>query len=237
VPKSTWPTTLSLSCPRRPRSGRTTPVARRRTTAPSPTPGGAELELLEIADPPEAWADLGFAVDGGSSWVSGTEHRLGAEGRRICGWRLTGASTSAVDGLPVSDGPALPPVAQSHPNGVIELDHLVVFTPDHQRTLDAIQGAGLDLRRIRDADTYEVPMRQGFFKLGSVILEVIGPVEPTGDGPARFFGLAFTVADLDATAAYLGDRLRPSKAAVQSGRRIATLDKNAGSTVAIAFMS
>ena len=128
-------------------------------------------------------------------------------------------------------------VERTHPNGVIELDHLVVFTPDHQRTLAAIQAAGMELRRIRDADTYETPMRQGFFKLGPVILEVIGPVEPTGDGPARFFGLAFTVADLDATAAYLGDRLRPAKAAVQPGRRIATLDKSAGSTVAIAFMS
>jgi hypothetical protein len=183
------------------------------------------------------WADIGFAVDGGSSWVSGAEHRLGAEGRRICGWRLRGASTSAIDGLPVADGPARPKLAQTHPNGVIELDHVVVFTPDHARTLKAIEAAGLDLRRIRDADNYEVPMRQGFFKLGPVILEVIGPVEPTGDGPARFFGLAFTVADLDATAAYLGDRLRPSKDAVQEGRRIATLDKNAGSAVAIAFMS
>ncbi|MBV9662995.1 MAG: glyoxalase, partial [Actinobacteria bacterium] len=62
-------------------------------------------------------------------------------------------------------------------------------------------------------------------------------LDPTGDGPARFYGLAFTVADLDATAAYLGDRLRPAKDAVQPGRRIATLDKSAGSSVAIAFMS
>ena len=183
------------------------------------------------------WADLGFAVDGGSSWISGAEHKLGAEGRRICGWRLRGASTSAIDGLPVAEAAVRPPVEQAHPNGVIELDHLVVFTPDHQRTVSAIEAAGLSLRRIRDADNYEVPMRQGFFKLGEVILEVIGPLEPTGDGPARFFGLAFTVADLDATAAYLGDRLRPSKAAVQEGRRIATLDKSAGSSVAIAFMS
>jgi len=183
------------------------------------------------------WAGLGFAVDGGSSWISGAEHKLGAEGRRICGWRLTGASTSAIDGLPVSEAKSLPPVQQTHPNGVIGLDHLVVFTPDHQRTIAAIQAAGLDLRRMRDADTYEVPMRQGFFKLGPIILEVIGPLEPSGDGPARFFGLAFTVADLDATAAYLGDRLRPAKTAVQPGRRIATLDKSAGSSVAIAFMS
>jgi hypothetical protein len=80
-------------------------------------------------------------------------------------------------------------------------------------------------------------MRQGFFKHGAVVLEVIGPAQPAGDGPARLWGLAFTVADLDATAVFLGDRLHPPKDAVQEGRRIATVDKSAGSTVPIAFMS
>jgi len=81
-------------------------------------------------------------------------------------------------------------------------------------------------------------MRQAFFRLGPVILEVVGPLEGSmGDRPPRFFGLAFTVEDLDATAAFFGERLRPSKDAVQAGRRIATLDKAAGSTVAMAFMS
>jgi hypothetical protein len=49
--------------------------------------------------------------------------------------------------------------------------------------------------------------------------------------------LAFTVAELDATARFLGERMRPPKEAVQPGRRIATLDRSAGSTVAMAFMS
>ena len=35
-------------------------------------------------------------------------------------------------------------------------------------------------------------MRQTFFRLDEVILELIGPAEPAGDGPARFFGLALT---------------------------------------------
>jgi hypothetical protein len=73
-----------------------------------------------------------------------------------------------------------------------------------------------------------------------VIVEVIGapePAEGTAGRPAGFFGLAFTVTDLDATAAWLGPRLHPAKDAVQPGRRIATLDRAAGSTVAIAFMS
>jgi hypothetical protein len=54
----------------------------------------------------------------------------------------------------------------------------------------------------------------------------------------RFWGLAMTVADIDACAALLGDRLGPVKDAVQPGRRIATLRHEAcGLTVPIAFMS
>lgn len=114
----------------------------------------------------------------------------------------------------------------------------MVITPNHQRTLDAFTSEGWDLRRIRDADTYGTPMRQGFFKIGAVVLEVIGPAEPSErDGPARLWGLAWTSHDLDATAAHIGPRLHPAKDAVQEGRRIATLDKAAGSTVAMAFMS
>jgi hypothetical protein len=80
-------------------------------------------------------------------------------------------------------------------------------------------------------------MQQAFFKLGEVILELVGPKEPSGDGALRFYGLAWTVRDLDATAAFLGDRLKPAKDAVQPGRRIATLASTAGSTVPHAFMS
>lgn len=80
-------------------------------------------------------------------------------------------------------------------------------------------------------------MRQAFFRLGEIVLEVVGPREPAGEGAPRFFGLAWTVRDLDETAASLAERLHPPKDAVQPGRRIATLDKAAGSSVAMAFMS
>ena len=88
-------------------------------------------------------------------------------------------------------------------------------------------------RRTRDAGR----VHKAFFRAGEVILEVVGPPTPDGDGPAGFYGLAFNVVDLDETAGFLGDRLHPAKEAVQEGRRIATLDKGAGSSVAIAFMS
>jgi hypothetical protein len=42
---------------------------------------------------------------------------------------------------------------------------------------------------------------------------------------------------MDATAAYLGDKLGERRPAVQEGRMIATLRRDAGSTVPLAFMT
>jgi hypothetical protein len=42
---------------------------------------------------------------------------------------------------------------------------------------------------------------------------------------------------MDATAAYLGDKLGEPRPAVQEGRTIATLRRDAGSTVPLAFMT
>jgi hypothetical protein len=192
-----------------------------------------------LADGPEVWRDLGFVVeDDASCWVSGLRVRLGEGARKISRWALRDyGGPDELDGLPTDRSDEPPQPTPAHPNGVTELDHLVLMTPDIGRTTAAIEAAGLELRRTRDTDQYGPPFRQTFFKLGEVVLEVIGPVEPVGDKPTRFYGLAFTVADLDATAAFLGDRLHPAKDAVQPGRRIATLDRNAGSSVPIAFMS
>lgn len=199
-----------------------------------------ELASLLVGDPPPLWSELGFRVEHGATIVSGVRHQLGGERKGIRAWSLRGAEADAVDGLVLD----LPPPAVDddpggpHPNGVVGLDHVVLLSPDLDRTIAALEGIGLQLRRTREAGTYGTPMKQAFFRLGPVILEVVGPLDgPAGDGPPRFFGLAFTVEDLDATAAFLGDRLRPPKEAVQPGRRIATLDKAAGSTVALAFMS
>ena len=201
------------------------------------------LASLDVSDPADVWTDLGFATHGGVTVVDGVSHRHGAPGKGITGWTLWGASlppgADEMEGLPtsVADGPPPAPLTPEHPNGVTGLDHVVVFTPDLARSVSAFERVGMVVLRTRDADSYGAPMRQAFFRLGPVILEVVGPQEPSGDGPARFFGLAWTCDDLDSTGRWLGDRLHPPKDAVQDGRRIATLDRAAGSRVAMAFMS
>lgn len=203
------------------------------------------LTEVVVADPPELWADLGFALQGGLALVDGVGIRpAGADaGRGIVGWAVhgLGEGIAALDGLPVdaaSQPPAEPAGAAPHPNGVSGFDHLVLATPDLPRTVDALVGAGLDLRRVRDAgeDRSGARRQQAFFWLGTAILEVVGPDRAAGDGPPQLWGLALT-GDLEQAAAFLGDRLRPAKPAVQPGRMIATLDRSAGSTVPVVIMS
>jgi catechol 2,3-dioxygenase-like lactoylglutathione lyase family enzyme len=204
-----------------------------------------ELDELVVADPPEAWEAAGFAVDAdGTCRVGSVRVRLaGPEaGKRIVGWSLRGLpdDTTDIEGLSTapSDRPA--PAPAEHPNGATSLDHVVVLTPDTERTVRTLGSLGVELRRTREvpAEQYGFEASQSFFRLGEPILELLGPLTPTGDGPAGFFGLAWTVADIDALAEQLGPALGRVKDAVQPGRRIATLrHKDVGMSVATAFMT
>jgi hypothetical protein len=160
-------------------------------------------------------------------------HFAASEG--ILGWRLT-SDVGEIDGLPVA--PAAEPKSPdtSHPNGVTHIDHLVVFTPDLERTTQALEETGIERRRVREVETHDGPLRQGFFRFGEVILEVVehANVEP---GPARFWGITFAVEDLDACAELLGDPLGSIRDAVQPGRRIATVRREAGLGLPVALIS
>lgn len=188
------------------------------------------LDTLAIGDSPEAWADAGFAVRSGCCWIGSLRIDLigGASGPGIRSWglrHLPDATRGAdIDGLPTHiSTPGVGALTASHPNGVSGVDHLVVATPDCGRTVSALEAAGFEPRRSRLTESDRTPMRQVFFWAGATILEVIGPEEPAGDGPASFFGLALVAEDLDATAAWFGDRISRPRDAVQPGRRIATL--------------
>jgi hypothetical protein len=209
--------------------------------------GRPPLTGLRIADDPEAWAGLGFAVsaDGALRLGTTTIELAGVDDERgIVGWSVDGLEGQEIDGLP---GVAAAPVTEApaaHPNGAIALDHVVVVTPSLDRTLEALQDAGLDLRRVREARA-EPPLRQGFFKLGDVVLEVTGPAGadpwlPPGEdvsGPARFWGLVVVVPDLDGLVASSGGSVGAPRDAVQPGRRIATVRAEAGVSTALAFMT
>jgi hypothetical protein len=203
------------------------------------------LEELTVADSADAWRGCGFSVEGDACVVGEARIRFAPEeGKRgLSGWTLSGAGSLELDGLPTarSEGPS-PSEAPAHRNGVTSLDHVVAISPDLDRTVEKLVAAGLDLRRIREEPTPAGAPRQAFFRLGSAILEVVQePPEATeragGDRPAFFWGLAFVVPDLDASAAFLGDRASGPRPAVQPGRRIATLCRGAGLSVPVALIT
>lgn len=203
------------------------------------------INALVIADPPEAWAGAGFTVDDDTCVVGQVRLRLvGRDGdrKRILSWSLRGVpeGTESIDGLATTTSDEPMPPRVTHANGAELIDHLVIMSPDVDRTIAALNAVGLDTLRTRhvDPEQYGFEARQTFFRLGEVILELIGPNEPEGDGPAAFFGLAYAVADIDALPELYGEHLGRVKDAVQPGRRITTLrHKELGLSVATAFMS
>ena len=80
-------------------------------------------------------------------------------------------------------------------------------------------------------------MRQGFHKLGDVIVEIVSaPSIPAGN--ATLWGFVLNVVDVDEVAAFLGpDVLSPPKQAVQKNRLIATFRGAVGLGVPVALMS
>jgi hypothetical protein len=187
---------------------------------------------IALAGRPERWAALGFAVEQGGCSIGGVSLEFGSAGEGITGWAVSGLE-SELDGLPnIRAGPPSPPA--THSNGAIGIDHLVVGTPDFDRTAAALEGADMPLRRVVARPEGD---RMGFRRLGPVILELVEARGERSDGPACFWGLVVVVDDLDSLAERLGDRLGSVHDAVQPGRRIATLRESAGLGVAVAFMN
>jgi hypothetical protein len=191
-----------------------------------------ELDELVLGDSPQAWAALGFTVVDGVAAVGGVRLRLSGSGGGISGWALRGIADAVdLDGLPTAVSEAPSPDGAVHPIGAVAVDHVVALTPDFDRTVAKLRAAGLDYRSTRDAGA---GFRQAFFVLGPCLLELGGPAER--DQP-WFWGLTLVVDDLDAAAERLGDRLGRVKDAVQPGRRIATLRREAGLGVPVALMT
>jgi hypothetical protein len=200
-------------------------------TPPESQPQRVHLAGLAVADPPQCWRALGFAVDDHDRVVlAGVELTLAGAGRGITGWTLRHATSDAdIDGLATAVTSEAPRTAVGvHPNGATGIDHVVIVTPDFDRTAAVFAERDLELRRIRQAGD----RRQGFRRLGPTIMELVEAPE----APATaFWGLTVVVADIDALAnehAAVSD-VRP---AVQLGRRIASVGRDGGLSTRLAFM-
>jgi hypothetical protein len=204
------------------------------------------IDELTLADEPSRWAELGFTVEDGCCQLASVRLRFAApaSGHGIVGWSLRELASTQLDGLPTTSSERpVPHPAPAHPNGVVAIDHIVAISPAFERSVAALQAAGLDLRRVREEPTPAGAPRQAFFRLGREILELVQEPEEvaqrnrTIEGPARFWGLALLVEDLELTLERLGPHAGEPRAAVQPGRSIATVRRSAGLAIPLALMS
>jgi hypothetical protein len=217
---------------------------------------GSAITIAEIvlADEPQHWEALGFAVRGNAMSLGDVRVVLAGSdaGQGMLGWSLRGIADTALDGLPTTifqPSPRAPDLLaeeppSTHPNGVKAIDHVVAMSPDLDRGIETLEAAGLDLRRIRERPTPAGAPRQAFFRLGGVILELVQEpwevveARPSGrGGPARFWGLALLTEDIEHTVSAFGGHCGEIRPAVQYGRWIATVKRSAGLVVPVALMS
>jgi hypothetical protein len=207
----------------------------------------ATIDQITLADDPKRWESLGFSVSDGAVQLGSVQVALAGRdaGRGIIDWSLRGIANTELDGLPTTVSRHPPHVqASEHPNGVLRIDHLVAMSPELNRSVRALESAGVDLRRIREQPTPAGAPRQAFFRLGEVILELVqepqeGIERRSGgaDAPAHFWGLALLANDLERTVARLAEHASEIRPAVQPGRWISTLRRSAGLAVPVALMS
>jgi len=156
-------------------------------------------------------------------------------------WALTNIDSASVsiDGIPTTEAVVNSRPAETEAREFVlaplGIDHVVVNTPDLERTSRALHEAtGAELKRIRDAGN---GVRQGFHRLGDVIIEIVS-APSMAEGNASLWGFVLNVADVHVVAAYLGpDVLSPPKPAVQKNRLIATFRGAVGLGVPVALMS
>lgn len=206
------------------------------------------LAELAINADANAWHEVGFNVTVGRCRIGEVELAYTADQERptgLRGWTIAGLAVEADlggiptqhDHLPVSPGGRASP----HPCGVIGIDHVVLFSSALEKTIASFEDAGVRCRRRREgAGPGGHPLEQAFFRLGSVIVEAVGVAnEHAGPDGSRLWGITFCVADLDEAVAQLGKgrMIGSPKDAVQPGRRIATVRKQAGLGLPVALIS
>ena len=204
------------------------------------------LAEISLAVDPAPWRALGLDVlDDGTTQVGFVRLRFDAAADALGVAMLDGSADvpATIDGVAAYAAEVPDDESPAHPLGALRIDHVVIGTPDLARTVGAFEAAlRVPVRRVRTEPTGSgARLHQAFFRLGEAVLEIVGPpeVDPArADDPARLSGLVLTVTDIDDACRRLGERVvAPPKDAVQRGRRIATVRRDAGLGWPVALIS
>jgi len=199
------------------------------------------LTDLMLPSGPDAWAALGFAIRddcfqvGAITFTAGSaECRWAFDGCSPAAPLITGISTAS---LSVPRDPQAAPTA--HPNQAFKVDHVVVATEDVARTRVELEVFGLEARGGRSVGEGSEQRTQLFFWTGDSLIELVGPTRARDDGEyeARIWGVTFVVPDFRSLDSVAGQLLGEVSAAIQSGRQIVTVRRDAALGLAVAFMT
>ena len=203
------------------------------STTESPRPS---LTLVRLGADPQAWAAAGFTLSGHALAVGGItiEFMAPVGGIEGLGFDALPDGADGLDGIPIEVAPMLADAV--HENGVYAVDQVVIATPDFDRTATAMSEVGLGLRREAYRETEDgTHIRQGFVRAGEPVLELVH-TEAVPGTHAHGWGLGFITADLDRAVADLEGLIGPPREAVQPGRRIATVRRDANLGLPVVLM-
>lgn len=197
------------------------------------------LTGIDCTDPADAWRSLGLRVVDGAIALGNMTLSVGVDAAvasrdGIAGLVLDGRDApDDLDGIPLRAGASAAAASADHPNGAIEIDHLVLGTPDIDRTSEVMAGLGWHPRRTITSPRPHDARTMRFFVVPAggpanprkTVIELIQPDEVTDPTrPATAWGFVLNVRDLDAAVARLGATVVDNpKPAIQPGRRIATV--------------
>jgi hypothetical protein len=196
----------------------------------------ARIAQLVVGGQPTAWSSIGLTLVDGISSVGDFSLRFDDSLEPgIASWTLSGCiGDGDIDGILTTHGDLTQPAKpDSTIMDIVGVDHVVVFTNDLERTsTEVARVTGEPLKRIREAGD---GVRQGFHRLGSVIVEI---VEQKRVEQTFLWGFVLNVNNLDEVARHFGpDVLSPPRDAVQPGRRIAAFRGGVGLGTAVALMT
>jgi catechol 2,3-dioxygenase-like lactoylglutathione lyase family enzyme len=182
--------------------------------APSGEGEAADRVRAALDKQGEGLVSLAFAVDD----IAKAHHRLTrlglapeaisegastdlASGRTLT-WKRTRASAEATHGIRLfflQRNEKLPRSMETASAAVSMLDHLVIATPDPERTA-ALYGARLGLDMKLDRTIAAIGTRFLFFRTGGLVFEIIHRIKDgRSDGPDKIYGVSWRVADVQAT--------------------------------------
>ncbi len=185
------------------------------------------LTLVRVGADPQAWVSAGFSVSDHATAVGGVTIEFIAPmgGIESLGFDWLPDGADNLDGLPVEVYESA--VSETHENGVIAMDQVVIATPDFDRSAQAMRDLGLRLSReiVREEEAGN-EIRQGFVRSGETVLELVNTVN-VPEGHAHGWGLGFITQDLGAATEMLEGMIGPPRDAVQPGRHIAVFHRDA----------